>query len=88
MLNLNTIEVKIVRCWSEEAESSPFPQEQAVLRRVKQNPANRGMTFSRKELEVILHWAEKETRGHRGLEQYMLELEAALIEKIKQYLYE
>ena len=88
MLSLNGIEVKIVRVWSEQAESSPFPQEQSVLRRVKQNPANLGMTFSRKELDVILHWAERETRGHRGLEQYMLELEAALIEKIKQYLFE
>ncbi len=87
MLNLNAIEVKILRVWSEQAESSPFPQEQAILRRVKQNPANLGLTFSRKELEVILHWAEEETRGHRGLEQYLLELESALIEKIKQYLF-
>ncbi len=86
MLTLNTIEVKIVRAWSENAESSPFPQEQALIRRLKQNPANLSMLFSKKELQVILHWAEKETRGHHGLEQYVLEMESALLEKIEGYL--
>jgi len=86
MLTLNSIEVKIVRVWSEQAESSPFPQEQSVVRRLKQNPSNLSMTFSRKELEVILHWGETETRGHHGLDQYLLEIEAALFEKINGYL--
>lgn len=86
MLTLNSIEVKIVRAWSERAESSPFPQEQAVVRRLQQNMANLSMMFSGKELEIILHWAEKETRGHYGTEQYLLELESALIEKIEGFL--
>ncbi len=86
MLTLNSTEVKIVRAWAEKAESSPFPQEQSVVRRLKQNTANLSMMFSRKELEVVFYWAEKETSGPYGTEQYMLEMESALFEKIEGYL--
>lgn len=86
MLTLNSVEIRIVLGWCERAESSPFPQEQAVIRRLKQNPAGNGMIFSRKELGVIMHWAEMETRGHYGTEKYLLEMEAVLIEKIENYL--
>ena len=87
MLTLNSIEVKIVKAWAENAESSPFPQERAVISRLKKNAANRSMTFSARELDIILHWAEQETKGHYGTEQYLLELEALLLEKIENFLH-
>lgn len=86
MLNLSSTEVKIIRAWSEKAESSPFPQEQTFIRRLKQNAANRSMQVSRREIDLILHWAENETRGHYGHEQYLLEMEAALIGKLEKSL--
>ena len=39
-----------------------------------------------KELEVVLHWAEMETKGHHGMDQYLLQLEEMLLNKIEQYL--
>jgi len=87
MLTLNSIEVKIVKAWAEKAETSPFPQEKAVINRLKKNVANRSMAFSARELDVILHWAEQETKGHYGTEKYLLELEAALLEKIENFLH-
>ena len=86
MLDLTPSEVRIVRVWSGRAESSPFPQEVNVVRRLKSNPSNREMKFTLKELEVILHWAEQAIRGHYGVEQYVLENEGLLIEKIESFI--
>ena len=86
MLSLNATEVRVVRVWSERGESSPFPQEMALLNRLKRSTGNIEMLFSSRELEVILFWAEQETKGHYGTEQYLLEHEAALIDKIETYL--
>ena len=86
MLTLSSTEIRIVKAWAEEAEGSPFPQEMNVLFRLKKNVSNRSMTFSHKELNVINHWAEQDTKGRYGGEQYLLELEAELIKKIELYL--
>ncbi|TFG94003.1 MAG: hypothetical protein E4H13_15470 [Calditrichales bacterium] len=86
MLDLTPSEVRIVRVWSGRAEASPFPQEINVVRRLKSNPSDREMKFTLKELEVILHWADQATRGHYGTEQYVLENEGLLIDKIETYI--
>jgi len=88
MLTLNSIEIRIVKAWSEKAESSPFPQETSVFNRLKKNPSNRNMMFANKELQVILHWADQDTKGHSVGERYLLEPEAELINKIESYLNE
>ena len=86
MLNLSSSELKIIRVWAEQAESSPFPQEIGLLKRVKGGVFRPNMSFTDKELDVILHWADQETKGHHGTERYLLEHEAQLIEKIEKYL--
>ena len=86
MLNLNAEEIKIIRHWSEKAETSPFPQEVALINRLRRNPVYRGMVFTYKELQVILHWADQETMGHYGTERYLLELEHKLLAKIENFL--
>ena len=86
MLSLLSSEVKTVKVWSEKGESSPFPQETAVLKRLKANASDRPMMFSSKELRVILHWAEQEIKRHRGGEQYILEHEEKLIKKIEAFI--
>jgi hypothetical protein len=86
MLTLSSTEIRIVKAWSEDAASSPFPQEQNIVQRLKRNAANRSMTFSNKDVQVIQHWAEADTKGRFGGEQYLLELEAELIKKIESYL--
>lgn len=88
MLNLYPNEVKIIRAWSEHGQSSPFPQEIALLNRLKRNISNRNMTLSTKELNVVLHWADRETKGHHGTERYLLEHEAELLNKIENFLIE
>ena len=86
MVTLSSTEIRIVKAWAEEAESSPFPQEVTVFNRLRKNASNRSMTFSFKELSIISHWAEQDTKGRFGGEQYLLELEAELIKKIETYL--
>jgi len=86
MLNLSAEELKIIRHWSENAETSPFPQEAALVNRLRRNPGYRGMLFSPKELQVILHWADQETTGHYGTERFLLEQERKLLDKIESYL--
>ena len=86
MLNLNTSEVKVIRAWSEHGHASPFPQEIALLNRLRKNYSNQAMIFSDKELQVVLYWAECETKGHHGTGRYLLERESALMEKIEHYL--
>jgi hypothetical protein len=86
MLNLTSSEVRVVIVWSEKGESSPFPQEMALLKRIKNNSGGREMKLNKKELEVILHWADLETRGHHGTNRYLLEQEELLINKIEKYL--
>ena len=86
MLTLSSSEIRIVKAWSEKAETSPFPQEMNVINRLKRNFSNRSMMFSVKELNVISHWAEQDTKGRFGGEPYLLELEAELIKKIEMYL--
>ena len=77
MLSLSASEIRIIRVWSEKGESSPFSQERALYTKIKNNVS-----------ESILHWAELETRGHHGTDQYLLELEELLINKIESYLNE
>ena len=86
MLNLNTSDVKVIQAWAEHGYASPFPQEIALLNRLKKNYTNRAMDFTNKELEVVLYWAERETKGHHGTGQYLLDQESALMDKIVQYL--
>jgi hypothetical protein len=88
MLNISASEIRVIRVWAEKGESSPFPQEMALLGRIKQNVANQDMKLTARELEIVLHWAELETKGHHGMDQYLLEHEEMLIKKIESYLNE
>jgi hypothetical protein len=83
MLTLSESEVRTVKAWAEKAETSPFPQEHAVVSRLKKNVSSRSMMFSKKELEVILYWAEQETKAYSVGESFLLEHEAELIAKIE-----
>ena len=86
MLSLTASEVKVLSIWAERGASSPFPQEIALYNRVKNNLSHREMSLSAKELEVVLHWADQETIGHRGTDRYLLEQEELLLNKIENYL--
>ena len=86
MLNLTASEVRVISIWAEKGESSPFPQEMALYKRVKKNISHREMSLSAKELKVVLHWADKETRGHHGTDRYLLEQEELLLNKIEDHL--
>lgn len=88
MLNLSSSEVRVIRAWSERGEASPFPQEISLIKRLNSNVSNREMKLAAKELEVVLHWADLDTKGHHGGERYLLELEESLIDKIESYLSE
>jgi hypothetical protein len=88
MLNISASEIRVIRVWAEKGESSPFPQEMALLGRIKQNVTNQDMKLTARELEIVLHWAELETKGHHGMDQYLLEHEEMLIKKIESYLNE
>lgn len=86
MLNFTGLEMDIIRVWAESGEGSPFPQEINLLNRMKKYPKGSPFTAMQKEVEIIYHWAEKETAGHFGTEKYLLENEAKLLEKIEEYL--
>jgi hypothetical protein len=86
MLHLTSSEIRIVNGWAENGQTSPFPQEVALIRRLKNSYIDHSMAFTPKELEVILLWAEKETRSRRGTERYMLDFESELIGKIEKFL--
>ena len=86
MLNFNGAEMDIVHVWAERGEGSPFPQEINLLNRMKKYPKGSPFTAMKKEVEIIHHWAEKDTAGHYGTEQYLLENESKLLEKIEEYL--
>jgi len=88
MLTFSSSEIRVIRVWAERGESSPFPQEIALLGRIRNNSSNRQMKLTARELEIILHWAELETKGHHGMDQYLLEQEELLINKIESYLNE
>ena len=88
MLNLTSSEIRVIRVWAEKGEASPFPQEMALIGRLKSNSLNREMKLTARELEIILHWAELDTKGHHGTDQYLLEQEELLIGKIESYLNE
>jgi hypothetical protein len=88
MLNVTSSEMRVIRVWAERGETSPFPQEMALLGRIKNNTTNREMKLTARELEIILHWAELETKGHHGVDQFLLEQEELLISKIESYLNE
>lgn len=88
MLNLTPSEIRVIRIWAEKGEKSPFPQEMALLGRIKNNISKREMKLTARELEIILHWAELETKGHHGMDQFLLEQEELLINKIESYLSE
>ena len=86
MLALTPTEVRVLHVWAERGLNSPFPQEASLAGRVIANTANREMKLSLKELNVVLHWAELETRGHHGTDQFLLEQEALLLRKIETYI--
>jgi hypothetical protein len=87
MLNLSALEVKIVQAWSEKGQSSPFPHEMALLKRLKSNLSHKSMSFSARDLQIIMHWAERDTKGYYAIgERFLLEQEAELIAKIEYFL--
>jgi hypothetical protein len=88
MLSLTASEIRIIHVWAEKGAESPFPQEKALLKKINNNLSNREMKLTARELEIVLHWAELETKGHHGTDQYLLELEELLINKIESYLNE
>lgn len=88
MLSLSSSEIRIIRVWGEKGETSPFPQEKALLERIISNISNREMKLTARDLGIVLHWAELETKGHHGPDQYLLEQEEKLINKIESYLSE
>jgi hypothetical protein len=88
MLTFTPSEIRVIRVWAERGESSPFPQEIALLTRIKRKSAGQEMKLTTRELEIILHWAELETKGHHGTDRYLLEQEELLINKIESYLNE
>jgi len=88
MLTLTPTEIRVLRVWSESGERSPFPKEAALARRIKESGSQQVLKFSTRELEIILHWAEIETRGHHGLDQFLLDQEEKLLLKIETYLAE
>jgi hypothetical protein len=88
MLTFSSSEIRVIRVWAERGESSPFPQEIALLARIKKNSSSQEMKLTTRELEIILHWAEVETKGHHGTDQYLLEQEELIINKIESYLNE
>jgi hypothetical protein len=88
MLALSSTEIRVIRVWAERGQSSPFPQEAALFGRIKNNSSNQEMKLTVRELEIVLHWAELETKGHHGMDQYLLEQEELLINKIESYLNE
>jgi len=88
MLSLTSSEIRIVSVWAEKGEESPFPLEKALLVKIKNNISSREMKLTARELEIVLHWAELDTKGHHGADQYLLELEELLINKIESYLHE
>jgi hypothetical protein len=88
MLTLTSTEIRVLRVWSESGERSPFPKEANLARRIKESGSQQVLKFSTRELEIILHWAEIETRGHHGLDQFLLDQEEKLLLKIETYLAE
>jgi hypothetical protein len=88
MLTLTPTEIRVLRVWSESGERSPFPKEATLARRIKESGSQQVLKFSTRELEIILHWAEIETRGHHGLDQFLLDQEEKLLLKIETYLAE
>jgi len=88
MLILTPTEVRVLHVWAERGVNSPFPQEASLAGRVMANTANREMKLTVKELNIALHWAEIETKGHHGTEQFLLEQEAKLLDKIETFLEE
>ena len=88
MLSFSSSEIRVICVWAEEGESSPFPREKALLGRIKGNLSDREMKLTARDLEIVLHWAELDTKGHHGSDQFLLEHEEKLINKIESYLSE
>ena len=88
MLTLTPTEIRVLRVWSQSGEKSPFPKEAVLARRIRECGGNQVLRFSKRELQIILHWAERVTRGHHGLDQFLLEQEEKLLLKIEAYLAE
>jgi len=88
MLMLTPTEIRVLRVWSESGERSPFPKEAALARRIREGGSHQALKFSTRELEIILHWADRATRGHHGLDQFLLDQEEKLLLKIETYLSE
>jgi hypothetical protein len=88
MLTLTPTEIRVLRVWAESGERSPFPKEAALAHRIRQSSGHQVLRLSKRELEIILHWAERVTRGHHGLDQFLLDQEEKLLLKIETYLAE
>jgi hypothetical protein len=86
MLTLTPTEVRVLHVWAERGINSPFPQEATLAGRVRANSANRELKLTVKELTIVLHWAEQETKGHHGTDQYLLEQEEKLLTKIETFI--
>jgi hypothetical protein len=85
MLTLTARELEIILIWAEAAKDSPFPQEIRLYRRIATS-AGRPLRITRPEAEMIVYWAEQDTRGRRGGAWYLLENEQKLIDKIQNFL--
>ena len=86
MLTLTPTEVRVLRVWAESGEKSPFPRESALAQRIREAGGHHPLKFNAKELEIILHWSEKTTRGHHGMDQFLLDQEEKLLLKIEAFL--
>ncbi len=86
MLTLTPTEVRVLHVWAERGVNSPFSQEATLAGRIMATTANREIRLSVKELNIALHWAELETKGHHGMNQFLLEQEYNLLVKIEAYL--
>lgn len=86
MLTFQSHEIKIIKGWAEQAAGSPFPQEINLLNRLNRAGFAPSITLTRAEVEIVQHWAEKDTSGHHGSQKFLLEPEYQLLERIEQYL--
>ena len=82
MLTLSPTEIRVLRVWAESGERSPFPKEAALARRIKEHSSHHALKLNARELEIVIHWAERETRGHHGFDQFLLEQEEKLLMKM------
>lgn len=54
MLNLTPSEIRVIHIWAEKGETSPFPQEMALLGRIKNNISNREMKLTARDRKSVV----------------------------------